>query len=158
MVQHALPQLPWVFVFTGFLVTEPLLRAARIVYYNLSIYNRRAWTKVYVESLTEETTTVTFQLRRKWNPSPGPHGHIYLPSMAIWTSHPFSVAWVGAWESDPFATISENEKLPHIDDHGDHKRGFDTISCIVRARSGMTRKLYNHVSSTSQYDARSGGL
>ncbi|WP_368860296.1 hypothetical protein, partial [Isoptericola croceus] len=37
---------------------------------------------------------MTFQLPRRVHIGPGCHVYAYIPSIALWMSHPFSVAWV----------------------------------------------------------------
>ena len=140
MAKHALPQLPWAYLFIGLLTLEPAIRVGRIIYYNLS-WKQRSWTKVTVEALPGEATRVTFSIPRSWNAKPGSHTYIYLPRIAPLSLHPFSVAWhtsSGCSRLDP-------EKLPSSVEDLEIENGPGTISCIVRARTGMTRSLYNKV-------------
>ncbi|KAF1942246.1 ferric reductase [Clathrospora elynae] len=137
LAKHALPQLPWIYLVISLLALEPLIRITRILFYNFS-WRRRIWTQVTLEALPGEATCVTFVLPRSWNASPGTHMHIYLPKIALWSSHPFSVAW---YQSAGYAKLS-SEKLPSTIDDRRIGRGATTISCVVRARTGMTRSLY----------------
>lgn len=36
---------------------------------------------------------VTVRLARPWRHTPGTHAYLYLPTLGLWTSHPFSIAW-----------------------------------------------------------------
>jgi predicted ferric reductase len=141
LAEHALPQLSWIYLIIALLLLEPLLRIYRILYYNFS-WKQRTWTQVTLEALPGDATRVTFILPRSWNANPGSHVHFYLPRIAMWSSHPFSVAWSQSLGytrlvSDKYTSTANDLK---------HNEGPSTISCIIRARSGMTRILYDLVS------------
>ncbi|KAM0713822.1 hypothetical protein Q7P37_010784 [Cladosporium fusiforme] len=74
-------------------------RLARICYYNVS--RKKGITKVRVEALPGDACRVTFELRRPWKYTPGCHVHAYLPTIALFSSHPFSVAWAEMKTSAP---------------------------------------------------------
>lgn len=177
-----LPQLPYiqlVFAMWGF---ELFYRLARICYFNIS--RRKGLTKVTVEALPGEACRVTFDLRRPWVYTPGCHVHAYLPAMALWSSHPFSVAWAENKSKSPPLEV-EGDKIPSNNPSemftGMEKRAslmprtsskgpsstitainetktklpnpsvpieskVTSISLIMRARQGMTRKLYDKAS------------
>ncbi|KAF2122254.1 ferric reductase [Lophiotrema nucula] len=137
MAKHALPQLPWGYLFISFLAAEPLIRTTRILYYNSS-WRRRTWTKVIVEALPGEVSRITFELPSSWPANPGSFIHVYLPRITLWSSHPFSVAW---WSDDEHPRLC-SEKLPQSIRDLETSRGPSTVSCIIRARTGMTRSLY----------------
>ncbi|KAH7128630.1 ferric reductase [Dendryphion nanum] len=143
LAKHALPQLPWVYVFIAFLAAEPLIRTARILHHNFS-FKRKAWTRVYIEALPGEASRVTFELPRSWRANPGSYVHVYLPRIALWSSHPFSVAW-----SCQEPTL-QKESLPTSLNDLKSKQGPTTISCIVRARTGLTRTIYNKASASKE--------
>ncbi|KAF2034229.1 ferric reductase [Setomelanomma holmii] len=136
LATHALPQLPWIYLIIGFLIVEILARGFRIVYYNAS-WRRRIWSQVTVEALPGQATRVTFSIPRSWNANPGSHIHVYLPRIALWSSHPFSVAWTHT----SGYTLLDSEKLPSNIADLKIDSGPGTMSCIIRARAGMTRKL-----------------
>lgn len=142
LAKHALPQLSWIYLIIMFLIVEPAIRLVRILFHNIS-WKQRTWTHVTLEALPGDATRVTVSLPRSWKARPGSHIHIYLPRLALWSSHPFSVAWS---ESSGYAQIS-SEKLPSHTEDLKMWVGPSTISCIVRARTGMTRSLYNLASS-----------
>ncbi|KAF2472965.1 ferric reductase [Lindgomyces ingoldianus] len=153
MAKHALPQLPWVYLFLSFLLLEFLGRAFRIIYYNSS-WKRRTWTKVTIEALPGEASRVSFELARTWTAKPGSSAHIYLPSIAWFASHPFSIAW-----SKPREDVQVNdEKLPKTIKDLEIKDGPSTVSCVIRARTGMTRKLYNKVSGSKCGTVQTWGI
>ena len=141
LAKHALPQLPWIYLIITLLALEPLIRITRVLYYNSS-WTQRTWTQVTLEALPGEATRVTFSLPRSWNANPGSHVHVYLPRIALWSSHPFSIAWS---QSSGYARL-DSEKLPSNKDDLKIEKGTSAVSCVVRARTGMTRTLFDFAS------------
>jgi predicted ferric reductase len=141
MAKHALPQLPWAYLFITLLALEPAVRILRVAHYNFS-WKQRNWTKVTLEALPGEATRITFLLPRSWHVKPGSHTYIYLPRIAPLSQHPFSIAW---HSSSGYARL-DSENLPLSVEDLTIQEGPSTISCIVRARTGMTRSLYNRAS------------
>ncbi|KAI8932745.1 hypothetical protein NX059_010235 [Plenodomus lindquistii] len=134
---HTLPQVPWmhlIFVFWG---AEWFLRGLSILYYGFSLKKR---SKITVEAMPGEAVRLTIDMVREWTPRPGCHVHMWMPALALWSSHPFSVAWA--------ATISPDSKemtLPILE--GDvlmagAPQKSRQISLVCRARTGLTRKMY----------------
>ena len=133
-----LPQLPWGKLILALWALEVLFRLVRILYYNVT---RQAVTKITVEALPSEACRVTFHLARPWRFTPGSHVHAYFLRHSLWASHPFSVAWA---DDHPINNIAE--KLPSTTHDTDLDRAGDvrtSLSIITRARTGMTRSLYN---------------
>lgn len=140
-----LPQKPWLiaaFCLWGF---EWLFRFYRIFYYGV--------TRMIVERLPGDAVRVTCKLARPMRLLPGSHAHIYIPTIGLWTSHPFSIAW----GEDPRITALEIElENMNLSDR-DYERELErrsrpltrfpdhkvSISFICRARTGFTRDLYN---------------
>ncbi|KAK5111466.1 hypothetical protein LTR62_004918 [Meristemomyces frigidus] len=185
-----LPQLPYVQLAIAIWGAERVWRLARVAYHNIS--PQHGITSIKVEALPSEACRVTFELSRPWHWKPGCHVYAYLPTYALWSGHPFSIAWA---ESRPRAEplIIEMSKMASthssIRDKDDtnvsvstrrsrltsqmnsvapttntiamhiHKQqgtnitlqrdsAVTKISLIMRARSGMTRKLYNAANAT----------
>lgn len=86
-----LPMLPYVQLSLALWAAEIVWRIGRILYHNAS--RKRGLTKVTVEWLPSEACRVTFELSRPWKWRPGCHVHAYIPALALWSSHPFSIAW-----------------------------------------------------------------
>lgn len=207
-----LPQVPWLALAFALWGGEWAFRIVRILYYNVSL--KTGITKITVEALPSEACRVTFDLARPWTYKPGCHVHAYLPMISLWSSHPFSVAWVenrargpqldiekvashnpsalleqarrpsvpsrmssyqagyqarsrastmrastfGEKDSkDPRATVAELESQATAIVPGQNK--VTTISLIMRARTGMTRKLYNKAANTPKgYFTTWGGI
>jgi predicted ferric reductase len=140
----SLPQHPWLEIVFSLWILEYVFRFARITYYNISISR---FTRITVEALPAEACRVTFELVRPWRPQPGTHVHIYIPTLAWLSSHPFSVAWT---ETRPISTTLsplDTEKAltgdlpPSLDN--DPTSQTTSISLICRARTGFTRHMYD---------------
>jgi predicted ferric reductase len=137
-----LPQKPYVIAIMALWSYDRIFRLARILYRNFNL--RRGLTTVTVEALPGEACRVTFDLRRPWTDRPGCHVYAYLPSISLWMSHPFSIAWTET-RSTPYLSL-EDEKLPSsIKDLGKplSKRTTTSVSLIMSKRTGMTAKLYD---------------
>ncbi|CAO2653696.1 Nn.00g031070.m01.CDS01 [Neocucurbitaria sp. VM-36] len=137
LAKHALPQLPWIYLAISLWTLEVFARFLRILHLNLS-WKRRTWTRVTLEALPGDASHVMLSLPRSWNVKPGSHVHIYFPMFAFWSSHPFSVAWS---QSSRYAGQNAEKSPLSVDDLEIEERQ-DTISCVIRARTGMTRSLY----------------
>ncbi|KAK4542685.1 hypothetical protein LTR36_006257 [Oleoguttula mirabilis] len=187
-----LPQLPYVQLCIGFWLAEWVWRISRICYHNAS--RQRGITKITVEALPAEACRVTFDLSRSWRWKPGCHVHAYLPQFALWSSHPFSIAWAENRPRSPPLEM-EMEKMASlnnsVNNHSTdgpsmvtrdsmysrhsmmgapphtiatiaevtHKAGranialprdaaCTSVSLVMRARTGMTRKLYDKASAS----------
>ncbi|KAF2480893.1 putative FRE ferric reductase-like transmembrane component [Neohortaea acidophila] len=134
-----LPQVPYCQLVLALWFAEYVFRTGRILMYNFS--RQKGITKVTAEALPAEACRVTFEISRPWHWKPGCHVHAYLPMIALWSSHPFSVAWAENRSRDaslaPPAYEADDTSMAFT-------RGADvsTVSLIIRARTGMTRKLY----------------
>lgn len=152
--KHKLPQLPYIKLVIIFWALEWFTRFLRLTYYNFSV--KTGMSKAYVEALPGEACRVTFELARSWHFTPGCHVHVYFPTIGLWSSHPFSVAWAETKPRSPPLEI-EMEKLPswNMPKHQSVVSHYKAavvpdsdgpnvthVSLIIRARSGMTRKLY----------------
>lgn len=142
IADHELPQMPWIqliFLIWGY---EYFNRLARIIYYNFGLHRV---SRITVEALPSEACRVTVKLARPWRLRPGCHAHIYLPSVAMLTSHPFSIAW--ASDRAPELRITEDVEKGDNDDREIAIRGpsatASSVSFVVRARTGFTRALYD---------------
>lgn len=139
---HHLPQLPWlkgVFILWGL---DWLTRTTSLIYFNIS---PRKITRVTVEAMPSEACRVTLQLARPWKPRPGAHVHLYIPTVSLWSSHPFSIAWSDIQAPELQSPDLEKAHGGKVDlEHANRKA--NTISLVCRARTGMTRALYNRAS------------
>ncbi|KAF1985240.1 hypothetical protein K402DRAFT_413392 [Aulographum hederae CBS 113979] len=120
-------------------VFERSLRFMRIIYRNFGA----GGTQVEVEALPGEAVRLTIKLARPWRFAPGQHAYIYMPSVSLWMSHPFTIAWSQEEEvrGGDNAMDKEMMTLPvaRTDILSQHKT---TMSMIIRRRTGYTEKLY----------------
>lgn len=137
-----LPQVPWGIVCFVLYGCEYAARIFIILYHNYS--RKYGWTEVEVEALDAESSRLTFKLPRPWHPKPGAHVHVYMPSLSWLSSHPFSVAWndvrpVTIGRAANTLPVLEKEECNY-----DAKTELaGTVSLVVRARAGFTRKLWD---------------
>ncbi|OQV03886.1 FAD-binding domain-containing protein [Cladophialophora immunda] len=108
----------------------------------------RGGTKAKFEPLNGGVVKITLTSPRPWTYRPGQSLYLTIPSIGLWTAHPFSVAWSGI--EDPLSRSSSlrsnySEKRPaiHIYSKDIEKRGEETISLIVKKQTGMTNKLWH---------------
>lgn len=144
-----LPAYPSILAAVLLLIFERLCRLSRLIYLNFS--RKGGITTVLVEALPGEACRVTFQLPRHVEIRPGSHVYAYLPTISLWMSHPFSVAWTNI-ESEPSMIpchpLVESPKTPNSLERqmvlGNSPRSLDPtcVSLIMVARTGMTWQLY----------------
>ncbi len=149
-----LPQLPSIQAVVALWVLDRVARWVRIIYYNVS---RKRCTTVRVEALPGEACLVTFDLVRYGVFTPGCHVYAYLPSISLWMSHPFSVAWsedhasstsLTAATAPTARTTTKESHLPTTNTQtllaalDAPPPTHSTISLVISARTGMTAALY----------------
>jgi len=127
----ALPQLKYLWPVIIFWACDRASRAARVFYGNVG----HGGSKALVEALPGNACRVTVTMVRPWTFGPGQHAYVYLPSISLLQSHPFSVTWSEEAE-DPLA---EKASLNRQDILAMRKT---TMSFVMRARTGMTDTLY----------------
>lgn len=110
---------------------ERAMRVVLITRRNLG----RGVTKAEVEALPGDALRVTLRVARPWTFRPGQHIYLYMPSIGLWTSHPFSLAWSEA-EQD----LSE-KGLP-MDRMDVLSMQKSSMSLIIRRRTGFTDSLW----------------
>jgi predicted ferric reductase len=118
-----------------------LERATRlfiIIYRNFG----RESTTATVEAMPGDAMRITLRMARPWNFRPGQHIYLYIPSVGWWTSHPFSVGWS---EADNLIT-DEKSPLPMSKQDLLGAPQKETISLLVRRRTGMTDQLFQRAS------------
>lgn len=152
-----LPQMPWITAVGIFWLLERTARLFRLIYLNFSL--KRGSTSLVVKALPGEACKVTFHLPKHVHISAGSHVYAYIPSLSLWMSHPFSVAWVEPSTSVTTTGYADNEPAPPkysstLDLEKQHppspqdllpanKNQLTSVSLVVSARKGMTRSMYN---------------
>jgi predicted ferric reductase len=134
---HHLPQTPWIHLVVIFWAVEWFFRGLSILYYGFSLKKRST---IKVEAMPGEAVRLTIDMVREWTPRPGCHVHMWMPRMSGWTSHPFSVAW-----SETLGPDHKEMTLPTLEGvltAPGAPRKSKQISLICRARTGLTRQMY----------------
>ena len=139
-----LPAFPFILIVVLFWIIERLMRLSRLIRLNYSRGGGR--TSLVVEALPGNACRLTFQLPRHVTVRPGSHVYAYIPAISLWMSHPFSVAWTNI-ESGPAVArelpkTSPKDVEAQVDNNLVAGNALTSISLIVCARSGMTKKLY----------------
>lgn len=133
-----LPQRPHCIVVIGTWVWERTMRLLRVA---LDNYSRGQTSYAHVEALPAEACLVRLQLPKYVDIKPGSHAYLRFPSLNVWDSHPFSIAWVSHKSSR-----ADDENLLPVTENGrvaKTKYGKTTVAFIIQAQSGFTRKLYD---------------
>lgn len=138
-----LPQLPWMMGICVLWFLERLARVLRMAYLN---WSDRGLTDAVCEAMPGECTRVTMHLPRYVDVRPGTHCYLRFAKVRPWESHPFSVAWVEHTPIHdklglPAAEMDEDEKKPMT--ALDKKNCNTSVSFVVAAHTGFTRRLYN---------------
>ena len=145
---HKLPQLDWMIAIFLLWVLE---RAARLIRTFYDSYHRGEMAEALVEPMPGETCRVTVRLPRYVDVKPGTHAFLRFKEISMWECHPFSVAWV---EHTP----RDEDRLPVTEKNDEPTLGTEhlrtTVSFIVAARTGFTRKLYNKARASGQKATR----
>lgn len=97
----------------------------------------RGVTKAEVEALPGDALRVTLNVARPWKFMPGQHVYLYMPSIGLWTSHPFSLAW-----SEEQQDLTSEKGLP-MDRMDVASMQKSSMSLIIRRRTGFTASLWN---------------
>ena len=160
-----LPALPYIRAVIAIWAGERLTRLFRLLYLNLSC--RHGSTNVVVEALPGDACRVTFNLPRHITVRPGSHVYAYLPSVSFWMSHPFSVAWTSSDSEPPTGLRSESPATPLTPAslERQHKglssrhcwKDPTSVSLVMSAREGMTRKLYKRAMAANKRVIRMSG-
>lgn len=130
---ETLPQQTFVGVALTFWIVERVFRMFRLVRNNTG----NGVTKAEVEALPGDSVRITLRVARPWKFSPGQHVYLYMPSVGLWTSHPFSLAW-SQDESDygeKGLPVARSDLLLSA-------RKTISMSLIVRRRTGFTDKMW----------------
>lgn len=130
------------------------MKVQRVMYGVVALWSmERAWrlfrlikgnvgnggTQAEVEVLPGDALRVTVRMARPWAFRPGQHAYLYMPSVGLWTNHPFSVAW-SEEEDDPNSNVDEKGLPMNRQDILQSRK--TSMSYIIRRRTGFTEKLY----------------
>ena len=93
-------------------------------------------TKAEVEALPGDCVRITLRCARPWKFRPGQHVYMYMPSVGLWTSHPFSLAW-----SQEVDSVTGEKALPMARQDILATKSTST-SLIIRRRTGFTDRMW----------------
>lgn len=96
-----------------------------------------------IETLPGGAVRVSLKMARPWRFRPGQHVFLTIPSIGLWTSHPFSVAWSD--EDDQL----DSEKGSTLDGQDVLATAGTTMSLVVRRRAGFTDGLHAQVAKSN---------
>ncbi|KAK0733683.1 ferric reductase like transmembrane component-domain-containing protein [Lasiosphaeria miniovina] len=133
-VVGGLPQTPWIIAILLLWVAERLARTIRLFHYNRS---KRGYTEAFVEPMPGEACRVTMHLPRHVRIQPGQHAYLRFAGLNPWENHPFSIAWFEDKHGDSLLPVHEKDMEKIQEPTG------TTVSFLISARTGFTRKLYN---------------
>ncbi|KAF4151417.1 hypothetical protein CNMCM6069_003872 [Aspergillus lentulus] len=111
---------------------ERTARIAAILYRNSS----RVLTTAVIEYLPEDLLKIALRLPRPWLVRPGQHLYLCIPSISLWTSHPFSVCWTDTLDTPGSTTYTDENNI---------KPQPEAIYILVRRRTGFTETLARRV-------------
>ena len=134
------PQRVYLKVVFGLWVGERTIRFFILAYRNFG----RTSTKAVIETLPGDAVRVTVNMARPWAFKPGQYMFITIPSIGLWTSHPFSVAW-----SESGETYLSEKGLPMDRQDILVPSQKTSMSLIIRRRDGFTNSLYKKVNASS---------
>lgn len=117
-----------------------LERATRLLILFYRNFGRESTTAT-VDALPGDAMCITLRVARPWTFKPGQHIYLYIPAVGWWTSHPFSVGW-----SQTEDTMSDEKCLPIARQDLLGVPQKETISLLIRRRTGMTDKLFQRAS------------
>lgn len=117
---------------------ERALRFIRLAYRNFG----KGGTKAEVEILPGDALRVTVRMARPWTFRPGQHAYLYMPSMGLWTNHPFSLAWSDEEENLDITNMNGDEKGLPLNRQDILEKRKTSMSFIIRRRTGFTDSLY----------------
>ncbi|KAF7719811.1 Uncharacterized protein PECH_006917 [Penicillium ucsense] len=122
------------------IVLWALERTSRLIFIFYRNIGRNSTTAT-VEAMPGDCMRITIRMARAWTFKPGQYIYLYIPSVGWWTSHPFSVAW-----TETESTLTDEKSLPMARQDLLGRSKENTISLLVRRRTGMTDKLFKRAS------------
>ncbi|PLN79544.1 ferric reductase [Aspergillus taichungensis] len=117
-------------------------RLGSVIWRNFS--KRR--TTATVELLPGDVARVDVVMARSWTFRAGQYMYLYIPSLGLWTSHPFSVAWTS---SEPVSTDEKRTSGDSFNVLLDPPERT-TMSFLIKRRDGFTNKLLGKVNTAEE--------
>jgi predicted ferric reductase len=99
-----------------------------------------------VELLPGDVARVDVSMARSWTFKAGQYMYLYIPSLGLWTSHPFSVAWTSTDRMNFNEERNSNDSLSIL--LGGPQRTI--MSFLIKRRNGFTQKLLEKVTKSME--------
>lgn len=99
-----------------------------------------------MELLPGDVARVDVVMARSWTFRAGQYMYLYIPSLGLWTSHPFSVAWTS---SEPVSTNGKRTSGDSFSVLLDPPERT-TMSFLIKRRDGFTNKLLGKVNTAEE--------
>jgi predicted ferric reductase len=132
LVDRSYSQLAYLIAAIAIWAFDRIARTVRLAYYSIGNGGSRA----IVEALPGNATRITVALARPWHFGPGQHAYLYMPSISMLQSHPFSAAWA----EQPTGGEDDDQLAMKRQDIGGSRNM--TVAFVIRARTGFTNTLY----------------
>ncbi|KPI44511.1 Ferric/cupric transmembrane component 2 [Cyphellophora attinorum] len=142
----------------GFLIATiavwATMRAWRFATLAYRTWGGRGRCQATVEALPGDAMRVTLTTPRPWKYRSGQSMYLTIPSIGLFTAHPFSIAWSDAdhglsrsktVKRSNTKVWSDDEKRPIVRGREPEEMEKATYSLVIKARTGMTGKLYDRV-------------
>lgn len=141
-------QKPYLEAVIAIWAVERFLRLSSLLYHNIG----RSTTTANIEPLPGDALRITLRLARPARFKPGQHIYLTIPSIGLWTSHPFSIAWSETHPQTPQTLDPEKALATYTSNHQYTTTSLSapqtTISILLCRRSGFTSRLHKRLSST----------
>ncbi|KAL8883282.1 MAG: hypothetical protein Q9192_007286 [Flavoplaca navasiana] len=142
-LENTLPQ-KYLLVMVLLWAAERFIRLVTLIYRSFG----RGGTKAELELLPGDACRVTLKMARPWVFRPGQYAFITVPSVGLWTSHPFSIAWSNN-SADEKNQDSEKGYQITPEDILSSSQEKTSMSLIIRRRTGFTNKLFEKAERSS---------
>jgi len=119
-------------------VVERLMRLFSLLCRNIG----RTTTTAEMEELPGDAIRITLRLAHPLRFKPGQHIYLTIPSVGLWTSHPFSIAWSSSPPNHHHDLENGNTTPPKIEQYTPASPQH-TISLLLRRRAGFTSHLHH---------------
>lgn len=152
----ALPHLKYLVAAIAIWGLARLWRTATTVYRSFAPGGRSA--KAIIEALPGDAMRIEFVVPRPWKAESGQTLYFGVPSVSLWTMHPFSVAWSETYTNGGLSRMASTKTT--FTNHADPEKHtlnlptsrakdmdlegpkHQSFSLIVKKYDGFTRKLY----------------
>ncbi|KAL1876148.1 hypothetical protein Plec18167_005411 [Paecilomyces lecythidis] len=112
---------------------DRLARFARLIWRNCG----KKCTNASIEILSSCVARVDVRMARPWNFRAGQHIYMYIPALGLWTSHPFSAAWVSTHQAYYPEKNASSDSIKTLLG----ARQETTVSFLIQKRDGFTSAM-----------------